>query len=501
MINIQDSFNVNISLPIDSRIVAAGTASRNNIEYKYDGLRVFDTDDRKTYLWDATANDWTIQDLNGYGQNGYVSRWNSTTGLTASPIVISDVSGNLLGNIGINTTTNSIKAVLQINSANTSSQPFVVHKGASNNIIGSNWYNDGSDSYFSLASGSGAIKFKNDGQIWIINRASNAASMNSGDTLNSNVVVIFETSSINMLKNTHFNSSGAASSNSAAYIRSLSGYSSPTTPDYTWWYNDQTGIYHPASDRIGMSIAGNQRFILNSTGLLLSSSNNVTVPSSRLHLDSGNSQASFLQFTSGTLTGTGANTGFLLGINTAGYSVFLSRYNDSPFTFGFSNGNTYHKIEKNMFSIFANSSGVNFSALSGGTGHRVVYGSFVVDSGGATFDILVGSLTVPNSCYFSIEATFTSVISTNPRQFKTNKIIFAYAVNSSGVISSQNNGSFSGTGTITTLSSSTSTAIDSGYIDILSTNTVKFKQKFNLANNGQSMVEFKAVINTGFGQL
>jgi len=55
-INIQEQFQVNISLPIDSRVVTSGTASRNAIAYKYDGLVVFDTADRKTYAWNDSSS-------------------------------------------------------------------------------------------------------------------------------------------------------------------------------------------------------------------------------------------------------------------------------------------------------------------------------------------------------------------------------------------------------------------------------------------------------------
>ena len=46
---------------------------------------------------------------------------------------------------------------------------------------------------------------------------------------------------------------GPISNNSKAYIRANNAYSTATTPDYTWWYNDQCGIYHPAGNTIGFS--------------------------------------------------------------------------------------------------------------------------------------------------------------------------------------------------------------------------------------------------------
>ena len=38
-----DGFKLNSATPIDSRFVTTGTASRNSMAYKYEGLRVYDT--------------------------------------------------------------------------------------------------------------------------------------------------------------------------------------------------------------------------------------------------------------------------------------------------------------------------------------------------------------------------------------------------------------------------------------------------------------------------
>jgi len=499
-INIQEQFQVNISLPIDSRLVAAGTAARDAIAYKYDGMLVFDTVDRKTYAWNTLGSTYSLTDLAGAGQTGYVSRWSSSTGLTASPIVISDVSSNTNGRIGINTASSTIREVFQVNSANTSSQPFVIHKGSSNNILASNWYNSSGDSYFDYNVGSSGIKFRSNGELWIMTRGSSTGAMNTSDTLpNTNVTTIFENARVNFLKQVHFNSSGTSNNNSAAFIQATSGFSTPTFPDYTWWYNDQTGIYHPALDRIGMSISGTQRFILNSTGLLLSSTDNVTVPSARLHLDSGNSQASYLQFTCGTLTGTGAFKGFNLGINSAGSPSFQSRYNNSSFLFGFSNGNTFYKMDRNVFTIYSAGDGENSITIANNSGYRTLYGTKAVIASGSGIKE-IGSITLPNSCYFSVEATFTSGASTSPRQFRTNKIIAAYAVNSSGLISPQMAGvQYPQVGvTLASLNSTGASNIGAGYFDYSTNNTIKFMQSFT-TTSGHAMVSFKVVINSGIG--
>lgn len=53
---------------------------------------------------------------------------------------------------------------------------------------------------------------------------------------------------------------------SAPYIRTTNAWSSQTTPDYSWYNDDITGIFHPIGGSIGFTTVGNQRMIINSSG-------------------------------------------------------------------------------------------------------------------------------------------------------------------------------------------------------------------------------------------
>lgn len=53
---------------------------------------------------------------------------------------------------------------------------------------------------------------------------------------------------------------------SAALIRGNSTVSGPTTPDFTWWNNDQTGLFHPAPDVMGFTTMGAERMRISSNG-------------------------------------------------------------------------------------------------------------------------------------------------------------------------------------------------------------------------------------------
>ena len=504
MINIQDQFSVNIGLPIDKRIVANGSAGRNAITYKYDGLLVFDTSDRRTYVWNSANNAWGAADVSGAGQTNYLSKWSSSTGLTFSNIFITNVTNNYLAKVGINTNGTTVQEVFQVNSANTSSPPFVIHKGASNNIIGSNWYNNGTDQYFDSSVGSGIIKFRSNGEIWFGQRINGSANppIASSDTISDDYTLLLypgtiNTGSVKITKNTNFNWDGT--SGSAALIRANNAYSTPTTPDYTWWYNDQNGFYHPASNTIGVSIAGVQRAIFGANGLLLSAASNITVPQRNLHIDSNTGNATIIQLTNGTTSGTGNNSGFHIALNSAAYPYFATRTNDNPFLFVFSNGNSRHRLNSNQYIMYSNSNGENFNTITsanGGGGSRVVRGTKLVTwvtNGTYTVDTLL----VPSNSQVSIEATFVTSID-SPRQFVSKKLFAQYTVNSGGVVTAQNTGGAAATGVVlSTVSSSSSANIgNSGNFVYSSLNQISMQVGSATPTSGASVVSFTATINT-----
>lgn len=67
---------------------------------------------------------------------------------------------------------------------------------------------------------------------------------------------------------------------SAAYIRSLSTWSTDSTADYTWWGDDHTGIFHPAANTVAITCSRSEKFRFNSSGQILSgnSSSSASTP-------------------------------------------------------------------------------------------------------------------------------------------------------------------------------------------------------------------------------
>jgi hypothetical protein len=502
-INIADQFKVNVSLPVDSRIVASGS-NKDLIQFKYDGLRVFDTSNRTTYIWNAITSTFSVVDINGSGQTNYMARWSSSTGLTSSGIYYAVGSSINKGNVGINTS--SPQAVLQINSDTGASQPFVIHKGVST-LLAYNFHSSSGDSYFNVSVGSGAIRFSDYGHIDFLTRSAGNPAINSTTDANLAFQIQSGTGWAYLFKNLILSGNTTAPNNSSLFLRSQNIYSTAASsssngPDVAWYNDDNTGIFHPAKYQIGISLGGFQRFKFHEQGLLIGGNalGSPLNPSNKLQIDNGTGIASNLQFTAGTTTGVLSSNGFLIGISSLGYPTFQSRFGNNPFSFGFSNGNYFHKIDRNTFTIYSSSNGESLSTVTSTGGYRTVYGTksnFNPGSG----SLEVGSISVPNSCYFSIEATFTSAVP-SPKGFKTNKLIASYTVDSVGNITSQNSTdapftSASGISLAMLRSTSNSGYINPGYF-ITTTNTVKFMQSFGIGS-GHSTVAFTAVINTGVG--
>jgi len=70
--------------------------------------------------------------------------------------------------------------------------------------------------------------------------------------------------------------SSASSFTSMALIRGNNAYSGTSTPDFTWWGDDVTGLFHPANNVIGITIGNSEKFRFNSSGQLLNSNTTST---------------------------------------------------------------------------------------------------------------------------------------------------------------------------------------------------------------------------------
>ena len=110
-----DNFQINVAKPIDSRMVTSGTVSRDNLAYKYEGLRVYDTENKAPYVWidgawkqesssasgsgSGSGSGTTVGSISS-GTNYHLLKYTGT-GTTVGDSVIIDKSSGTTTNVGI----------------------------------------------------------------------------------------------------------------------------------------------------------------------------------------------------------------------------------------------------------------------------------------------------------------------------------------------------------------------------------------------------------------
>lgn len=191
-INITDGFNVlkgtpgatfSDSSPIDYRMVVANAGARTSLLYKYDGMKVFQQDNRLTYVWNSNTYTWSLdQTLSATGSLNYLPK---VTGTSPTIAYGNSAIYSIGSNVGINTN-NPIGQYTYLQIGGTSlvedpngfsgqSLPLVFHKGT-NAVIGYNYYYTPSPQVFNLNSGSSLISFGGtSGVISFQNRPANSA--------------------------------------------------------------------------------------------------------------------------------------------------------------------------------------------------------------------------------------------------------------------------------------------------------------------------------------
>lgn len=85
-----DGFTLNNAKPIDDRMVTSGTASRDAIVYKYDGLRIYDTYSKQPYVWNGTT--WVSENsssvtISGSVLTGYIPKFNLSTSQITNSLI------------------------------------------------------------------------------------------------------------------------------------------------------------------------------------------------------------------------------------------------------------------------------------------------------------------------------------------------------------------------------------------------------------------------------
>ena len=242
------------------------------------------TNDNGIFWSDATIS----------GTNGFViAPWaNSSAGIR--------IQGN--GNVGIG-------VALPVSNLHISNNNYAAIYMGNNNSTGHHITHESSDNSFNIwsgAVGNGTMKLRIDGSA-----TGNISFLNSNVGIGTSTPI----AALHVIGNTVITSAAGwpPSGSYAPFIKSntnVNGLSDATKPEYTWFNNDQCGMFHPAGDVIGFTTGGTERVRIDANGnigigttsptaKLDLSANSTTLANSISVKDLNNNQVNFLVKTTG----------------------------------------------------------------------------------------------------------------------------------------------------------------------------------------------------------
>jgi hypothetical protein len=277
-----DGFKLNALTPIDSRMVTSGTVSRNNLAYKYEGLRVFDTAQKMPFVYiDGKWKQELEQSsqaaggggaITAAGKKNYLSKFDGT-GLTNS--VVREALGGANTFIGINIPISSpVEAQLHVGGV-------VKASSFCGNILGT-FVNTGTLPLNKLCppsvAGNYLLKYTGGQAVWGTLDATATSAEIQNNTTCTSAFMTFTTGTNGALpinvscKNTTVGMQ-ADLSNSQVLLSSNNG---ATLPPYAFIGASDTGMYGSTAE-VGVSLGGIKRVSANSTKVEISSGGTVNI--------------------------------------------------------------------------------------------------------------------------------------------------------------------------------------------------------------------------------
>ena len=276
---ILDGFTVNIGKPIDDRLVTSGTASRNAIVHKYNGLRVYDTDAKQPYVWDGSI--WTSESsssvtISGTTTTGNIPVFANNTQITNS--LISQVTSGpnkyvYITNGGDTAKSLKVDGMVEADSFKGSGNELtnIPGRALSGNIDVSKIAPVSSPStgeVYILKSGNATAEWT------ALSSMAIPASAPSSDNVSSGIVPLYVTFGQNKYYQT---TSGDAlkfvprinGTSEGAQLQIPSG--SEANPSVAFSTNNNTGIYKAGFNILGISVGGKEKMRVTETGIVLKS--------------------------------------------------------------------------------------------------------------------------------------------------------------------------------------------------------------------------------------
>lgn len=445
--NVIDGFNINASVPVDARIVLSGTSSLNTIQYKYNGLSVFVLSNRKTYIYNSITSSWD-EPFTGLanrlavintGSNGVTASiiQHNTNGITfkhVNPIITGDGRITLKGGPG---------NYAAITGGDSVFIPGVPGPGGYAPILlpGGSVYAYGAEDF--VLGSPGSLYLGYNVQLstpmtgYVIVGQPPTADIDTQFLVN--MPTQFEQfTRLKALSEVNsgliFNSTiPYASIVSAAYVNSNSNYSTASSPDYTWYGDLKTGIYHPAVNTLGISVNGGIALVANptSTNIAINGATGLSLISDRSMLMFGGSTFS--------MSATAASVDIIGSIPFNGFTMpnkikittndIYANVHQRGFRGLGDSGNTPITVGTGSLAGIAINGPWNYPAISSGeyggtTASTVVNATLVVPS-------TVSWLRVGNTITVSGSIIFTVTTANVDTSFKLNLPISSYFSNNS----------------------------------------------------------------------
>ena len=308
-----DNFKVNVAKPIDNRMVTTGSASRDSIQYKYEGLRVFDTSDKVAYVYlnGAWVSESSASGTNNIGISGtqYSLLYFNTSSTVASSKIYDKSSGsNILIGIGQANPSFALDVSGDVNAVNYHGNGAQITNINPKNIIGDSGFytptqntNKLNVAYLTNGNIGQVLTTTSNGPTWVDNSgvANKISVLNdSTNTLRYLTFVDITDPAGNQVYFNKENTAKAIAVNSLNSQLLVSSYGSnnETLPGYSFINYTSTGIYGNSAN-LGFSFNAIARLVINSTTLRIldpSGSNVLTSASNGINFGSATGNNPFI---------------------------------------------------------------------------------------------------------------------------------------------------------------------------------------------------------------
>jgi len=315
-----DNFFVNTDAPIDNRFVVGPGLfylTKDDINYKYVGLRVWDSNNNVPYYWDGTQ--WLSENSVGVladtsptlgAESDYIPKFTSGPTVIGKSIIYQSPSTN---QIGIGLVGNSISAnvpggtplvnglhvagnirtnnyfvgsglhVTDINASNINSGLLSANRIAHYNFTGAAGSLAPNQEYVLFNEGnSGSVRWRTASGLSVLN-STNTTNVNISENSSSSFHYITFVNAISGQLPLRINSSKMQFRPNTGQLFLSDG--SPTDPVYSFLSNLSTGFYHSNSNGVSTSVQGNEITSVRTYGFV--TNNRIYIPTASNNTDVG----------------------------------------------------------------------------------------------------------------------------------------------------------------------------------------------------------------------